>query len=143
MSLDALSETQKKTVAVDCDGVLASWAGGWQGINHFGDPIPDAVEFTHFLGQKYRVLIHTCRLSREKRETQEEWQSAYDALYRWLKAHGFHFDEIWTGTCKPVACAYVDDRAVACNPEQHHEWSSHRCFKEALTAIEALAGERS
>lgn len=33
---------QKKTVAVDLDGVLADYSTGWQGIEHIGDPIPGA-----------------------------------------------------------------------------------------------------
>jgi hypothetical protein len=49
-----------KTVCVDLDGVLAAYSG-WKGIEHIGDPLPGAVEFTHAVAEFARVLVYTSR----------------------------------------------------------------------------------
>jgi len=50
----------KKSVCVDLDGVLAQY-DGWKGVEHIGDPIPGAVQFTKKLQEVARVVIFTTR----------------------------------------------------------------------------------
>lgn len=102
----------KLTVCIDLDGVLAEY-NGWKGVDNIGDPIPGAVDFVNDLAEKYRIIIHTTRVNREinNKYTQEELDLF---VQEWLTKHGF----IWNGICpKPIAVAYVDDRAVVCNPQ--------------------------
>ncbi|MDD4482689.1 MAG: hypothetical protein PHP18_05675 [Bacilli bacterium] len=89
----------KKSVCVDLDGVLARY-DGWQGIEIIGDPIPNAKEFMEVLYEKYYVIIHTTRA-----ETKEGCQ----IVHRWLHKHKIHHDKI---VGKPIAIAYIDDRAL-------------------------------
>ena len=96
-----------KTVCVDLDGVLAQY-DGWKGHEHIGEPISGAVRFTRALGDFCHVTIHTSRSELHFVET-------------WLKKHAFHFSSIWQAPGKPMAVAYVDDRAVLCRPEKDIE----------------------
>jgi len=106
----------KPDIAVDFDGVIAVH-DAWQGVHHFGDPIPFAKEFLTKLQEKYRIVIFTCRcnpLLNEKLATSE-----LSALVEnWLKAHDMPFDEVYTGLGKPIAQAYIDDKAICCMPQR-------------------------
>jgi len=105
----------RKTVAVDLDGVLADFSRGFVDINTIGDPIPGAVEFTRRLSQFADVLIWTTRCN------PEIGRGMGTSLLRnivrdWLDRHGFAYADIWTGPVKPIAAAFIDDRAVSCRP---------------------------
>jgi hypothetical protein len=52
----------------------------------------------------------------------------------WLDKHGFAYDRIWTEQGKPIASAYVDDRGVACRPEE----DGVKAFKLAHESINKL-----
>lgn len=117
--------TVKKSVCVDLDGVLAS-CDGWKGIEHIGDPIEGAVEFTQCLSQTARVVVFTTRCKAYPEGVPgpagmpEPDRSDPEALAlivkRWLDRHGFSYDEVYIGQGKPFAAAYIDDRAVECRP---------------------------
>jgi len=121
----------KKTVAVDVDGVLAQY-DGWKGIEHFGDPIPGAREFLETLLQKYDVLIHTTRCSEEINKPETSVLLAR-RVRRWLDQHNLPHDGIWVGTGKPIAVAYIDDRALRCAPQRNPD-----AFRDVLTALEEM-----
>lgn len=107
----------KKNVCVDLDGTLAQY-DGWQGIEHFGEPFDGAVEFVERLSQKYRIVIFTTRCNPQINKRQIEELKAL--VKGWLDKHGFVYDEIYTGVGKPIAVAYIDDRASWCAPK-HYE----------------------
>jgi len=108
----------KKSVCVDLDGVLAQY-DGWKGVEHIGDPIPGAAEFTKRLREIARVVIFTCRTNADPKISgrNESVQMLTQRVRLWLDAHGFAYDEIYVGQGKPLAAAYVDDRAVECRPQ--------------------------
>ena len=106
--------TERATICVDLDGVLASWDHGTFGT--IGPPIPGAAEFSHRLGEMGQVVIYTCRCTEELYRPLRAHLLA-NAVRDWLTEHGFHFDHIWIGQGKPVADVYIDDRAVSCRPE--------------------------
>lgn len=122
----------KKTIAIDLDGVLAEYHG-WHGVTHIGDPIPGALEFVENLHKDYYICIHTTRGSVD---VQAGWnvKTLYGILANWLNGHGFAWDNIHIGSGKPIASAYVDDRAVVCRPQQDGPTS----FEKATSAIENL-----
>lgn len=107
------------SVAVDLDGVLAKY-DCWRGVNHIGDPLPGAIEFVKALSEKARVIVHTARVNRQNAAEGDKRLLAAvvrgDEVRAWLLYHGFVFDDVWVGEGKPIAAAYVDDRAVACVP---------------------------
>ncbi len=110
----------KKSVCVDLDGVLAQY-DGWKGVEHIGDPIPGAVQFTKKLQEVARVVIFTTRTNADPaiQERNESVEMLTQRVRLWLDAHGFAYDEIYTGQGKPLAAAYVDDRAVECRPQRN------------------------
>lgn len=106
----------KPTVAIDLDGVLAQY-DGWNGVDHFGDPIPGAVDFTLRLTPRFNIIIHTCRCSYGM-NGREASSMLVGRVRNWLDRHGFAYDHIWSEPGKPIANFYVDDRAVTCRPQE-------------------------
>jgi hypothetical protein len=126
---------EKKSVAVDLDGVIAQY-DGWKGVENIGDPMPGAREFLAKLREKFKVIIHTTRVSTEvNKGTPREMLIGYVA--GWLAGHDLPFDEIWFGEGKPIAVAYIDDRAVSCRPQDYTD--PIIAFQNALTKVEHLA----
>ncbi len=131
----------KPTVAVDLDGVLAKY-DGWKGVDHIGDPIYGAVEFTKRLSKWAHVTIFTTRLNCEVNKVPPH--SIDDLYYKvldWLKKHAFSFDEIYLGQGKPLAVAYIDDRAVPCTPQR--EIITTDAFRGAEERAKELAKRES
>ena len=99
-----------KTVAIDFDGTIAHY-DGWKGIGHIGTPIDGVREL--LLGLKaagYRIVIHTCRATPDVNG--DLVGEAVGYIQEWMGHHQIPYDEIWQGVGKPVACAYIDDRAI-------------------------------
>jgi len=52
----------------------------------------------------------------------------------WLNRHNIIFNAIHTGTGKPPANAYIDDKGVSCRPE----YDGQKAFSQALDLVESL-----
>ncbi len=129
----AKGDYRPKSVAIDLDGTLAKY-DGWKGIEVVGDPVKKAVAFTQELKKRgHYIIIHTARLCKLNAKNGK----AHKVVRQWLIKHGFAFDEIWTGAGKPIACAYIDDRAVPCTPAE----TGTAAFGIALLRIEQLTRE--
>jgi hypothetical protein len=104
---------RKKSVAVDLDATLITY-DRWVGQDHFGSPRPGAAEFMASLREKYHVVVHTTRTSTgpEVGRAGDCTEELRDLVATWLDAHGIVYDEVWCRPGKPIAVAYVDDRAV-------------------------------
>ena len=96
-----------KTIAVDFDGVIASYSG-WKGVGVFGDPIAgvkDALCKLKSLG--YAIVIFTTR-------------GEIGDIQQYLDGHKIPYDHIncnpqnsvHMNPGKPIADVYVDDRAI-------------------------------
>jgi hypothetical protein len=120
----------KKIVAVDVDGVLAQY-DGWKGIDHIGDPILGAVEFTRDLSAYVDVLIFTSRCCEELNKP-EKAHLLRDRLVKWLDQHGFTYADVYVGQGKPPASAYIDDRAVVCRPQENGRLAFDLAFRDAI-----------
>ena len=89
-----------KAICVDVDGTLAEYNGNYT-FNQFGLVIENIrSRLCDFKKQGYRIFIQTTR----------SW-AEYEALRNWLKNNDVPCDEIIMGS-KPIAFAYLDDRAV-------------------------------
>lgn len=121
----------KAKVCVDLDGVLAEPIGGK--LTEIGKPISGALEFMHTLAGQAEITILTSRLATKGKTLRER----EDAVRAWLEDNSIPFDKLHTGTGKPVAHAYVDDRAVSCRPLL----DGTPAFTLALKNIDALTGE--
>ncbi len=129
----------RKTVCIDLDGVLADYRDGFQGISRIGDPIPGAKEFVDEIAKFADVLIFTCRCSPEVAGARVSIASC--AVETWLNDHNIYFDDIYIGAGKPVAAAYVDDRAVSCDPQAFFsDKTTSSAFDMAVLRCQVLAG---
>jgi len=126
-----------KTVCVDLDGVLAEY-GGWKGVQHIGDPIPGAREFMAALYDiPIKLCVWTTRtnpvVNKDSKLSDRELSFFVDD---WLTKHDIIFDYVAYGAGKPLACAYVDDRAVVCRPTKDVE---NQDYDTALAMCRGLA----
>lgn len=98
----------KKTVCIDFDGVLHSYASGWQGIDTIPDPpVPGAMEWLCGLVScgRYDVCVYSARSSS---------MLGISAMQNWLEQHMdnvFVVARVRFPTQKPPAHLYIDDRA--------------------------------
>ena len=104
-------------VAVDLDGTLRSWENG--------DPINGASRAIRILSQSSDLILHTCRT---------QMPGGMEEIGRFLALPAFQKVEfqLWTGSGKPVAAAYVDDRAVSLRSAE--DWP--RATREVMWLLE-------
>ena len=122
-----MAKYSKPTVAVDLDGVLSQYSG-WKGINHIDAPVDGAVDFTKKLSRFARIVIWTVRTNGAVQNEGNSQVELLEIVKRWLDKHEFKYDDIYSGPGKPIASAYIDDRAVNCQPAK---WGS-KAFCVAL-----------
>jgi hypothetical protein len=108
--------SERKTIAVDMDGVIA-YHGNWQGVEHFGDPLPGAKEFLTELKKHFYITIFTCRCNPELNNKMSVSQLK-KLVVDYLKKNDLPFDDVYTEIGKPIAAAYIDDKAVNCMPQK-------------------------
>ena len=97
----------KLTICIDFDGVLHSYASGWQGIDVIPDPpVDNAIEaLTTYTGY-FDVCIYSSRSKDPK---------GIDAMVKWLLDNGLephYLSHIRFPTQKPAAFITLDDRAI-------------------------------
>lgn len=102
----------KPRVCVDFDNVIA-YHDISMGPYLFGKVIPGAREFLQKLSEKYHVVIYSARINVDS--------SIAEDLEEFMKTNGLYFDEIYCGYGKSEAVAYIDDRAIECNPAENPE----------------------
>lgn len=87
------------TIAVDIDGVLAEYDSTVEyDPAVIGAPMTGAAEFlTRLRDAGHTVIIHTCR--------------AAEIAIAWLDEHALAYSSVWDQPGKPLANAYLDDRA--------------------------------
>lgn len=108
-----------KTVCVDLDGVLAQY-DGWKGVDHIGEPIPGAKSFVESLCMiPAKVCIWTTRANSEANEESVDYLRSRIEL--WLDHAAIPYDSIHVGPGKPLAAAFIDDRAIVCRPQKDIE----------------------
>src|SRR5258706_657954 len=125
--------TQKPRVCLDLDGVLAKY-DKWRGVDHIGDPIPGALEFTKQLAKIAEIVIFTSRCAQDVLEGSRITPGQLRVrVIEWLEKHKFPYDDVYTGQGKPRAAAFIDDRAIMCSPQNDKD-----AFEKALAAARVL-----
>ena len=93
-----------ETIAVDFDGVLNSYTTQ-VGLDKQwllpDPPVKGALEWVNEMLEHFNIVISTCRAS---------FPGGKTAVEMWLKKHGF--PELPVTGEKPIASAYIDDRAI-------------------------------
>ena len=96
----------RRTLAVDFDGVLHSYASGWQGPTTIPDPpVAGAIEWLTAAAERFDLAICSVRSAHP---------GAIDAMRAWLRAHGLPervLERLRFPIAKPAAELYIDDRA--------------------------------
>lgn len=126
-----------KTWIIDLDATLAQYERGDVqkfGIDHIGDPIPDAVDFVNELSKTGKITIFTVRASLEQNDGSiEKRDQAVASIAKWLNKHNFNWNEIYIGEGKPDGTAFIDDRAVQCRPQENP-----KAYQEVLDYINSV-----
>lgn len=104
------ARTSRPKVCVDLDGVLAQPITG--PLTVVGPPVDGALEFMRTLAKEAEIIILTARLATSGKTL----TARYEAIVAWLDDNGIPYDAVHKGAGKPVASAYIDDRAVPCRP---------------------------
>ena len=132
-----MAEKRKPTVCVDLDGVLAQYSG-WKGLREIGEPIEGAVQFMKDLNQFANTLVYTTRTNPDV-QIDEMPEDLKSNVRDWLDKNDFVYYDVYTGPGKPLANAYIDDRAVRCQPQG--EWAL-AAFKIAMEAAYELCHKK-
>lgn len=99
-----MKRLERKTIAVDFDGVLHQWSGEWKGYHVIeGAPIPGAIEWLTDTVECFDVVIFTTRGA--------TWRGRC-AVRAWLRRYGFKAPGIKVTATKVPAIVYLDDRAM-------------------------------
>jgi hypothetical protein len=122
-----------KKFVIDLDGTLAKWESGDHDISKIGDPLPGAVQFVNKLAADGSIItIFTRRMHFEDNQlNRAEQDEMYRLIANWLDKHGFMWDNIYNGQGKPNGTAFIDDRGVACRPQDNPN-----AYVDALTYID-------
>ena len=131
-------DKQKLPVCVDLDGTLAIETR-WRGIGPIGHPFPGARHFLEELRENARVVIYTVRCNPSVQSGYSP--DAKQLVEKWLDEHELPYDEVYCGAGKPVAAAYIDDRAIACDPASN-EFAYHRALLEFRDLLREREGRR-
>jgi hypothetical protein len=126
-------EPTRRRVCVDLDGVLAKY-DKWRGIDHFGEPIPGALEFMKKLEKFAEITIFTSRCAQDVLEGSRITPGQLRVkVIEWLEKNEFPYTDVYIGQGKPRAAAFIDDRGVHCNPQKDKD-----AFDVALKLTRAL-----
>jgi len=116
-----LLNTEQKIIAVDFDGVINSYKGGWKGPTVTDDPVLSAIESINTLSdQGYKIIIYS---------TRAQTGEGLDTIREYLLKHSGNpamVEGIEITDKKPIAHVYIDDRAITFNGD----------WKETLKQIE-------
>lgn len=121
-----------KTVAIDLDGTLARY-DGWKGIEHIGEPLLGARKLCQAIRDAgYRICVFTTRFNTEGTR---DITRAKQVVVDWLTLHQIPYDDLWDQVGKPMAVAYIDDRALKVTP---NPWYTDTVRRAILTEIGVL-----
>ena len=96
-----IGKKPRPRLAVDFDGVIHRYSRGFQDGSIYDEPMPGAKAALARLKKKWWVYIYTTRASNK---------AGRFAVEAWLQKHDLAFDEVVSH--KPIAFAYIDDRAI-------------------------------
>jgi len=93
---------REKTVVLDFDGVVHSYASGWKGYDVIPDPPTNgAKEAIEEMRKNYQVVIVSSRCG---------YPMGLEAIWRWLDRYGIAVDGV--SAFKPACVVVVDDRGL-------------------------------
>jgi hypothetical protein len=101
----------KKCIAVDFDGVIHKYSEKWKDGTIYDGPISGVKEALEKLSKNYKILIFSTRNFDRIGEDGKDQKNQIKEMEQWLNKYNIPYDEIYTGTGKPIAKLYIDDNA--------------------------------
>lgn len=125
--LELVAHQEKKTIAIDFDGVLHDDYLGFYDGTIYGrkfDGVDEGLKFIFEMG--YTIVIFTAKAKPDRPLIGNK--SGVELVWDWLKKH--NLDKFVTAVTaeKPRALLYIDDKAV-----RHTDWVSTLNFVRALS----------
>lgn len=108
----------KPILCVDFDGVIHSYASGWQGADVVSDPpTPGAIEWLYAACLHFRVCIYSSRTSqpggvRAMQDALARWESEWRAKADAIPRTSLALLQLEFPEQKPAAFLTIDDRAI-------------------------------
>ena len=104
---------KKKTVVVDFDGVLHWYREGWGDGTIYDEPVPGAAEAMKRIQEMgYCVVVCSSRATERTVNGKFQYSQAKEII-AWLDKHKIPYNSLADEKeGKPMAVAYIDDRAV-------------------------------
>jgi len=129
----------KRIICVDLDGVLAQY-DEWKGLEHIGEPIDGARDFLIALcANTFEILIYTTRTNPAVNTEESKYDLAL-RIHNWLAENKMPYHGVYVGPGKPIALAYIDDRAVSCVPRKEGTKDDNReIYRQAYKQVISLA----
>jgi len=104
----------KNTIAIDFDGVIHKNSLGFHNGTIYDVPVDGTKEALEFLSKKFsKIIIFTCK-SRPKRPL-INGMNGTELVWQWLKKNKLDQYIFEVTVEKPVAAAYIDDKAIRFN----------------------------
>ena len=113
---------KQKILAVDFDGPIHPYTKGWNN-GLLEEPVHSSTieKLKYFKEQGYKIVIHTARICSELSTTKLTIQTnRLKDVEDYLKENNVPYDDI---APKIIADAYIDDRAVICDPNDGYSWN--------------------
>lgn len=100
-------ETQRKTIAIDFDGVIHNAYKGWGDGTCYGDPLPGSIEAIQKLAEKYDIVIFTAKAKPDRPLV--NGKTGVLLVEEWFEKYGILKYISSVTSEKPRAELYVDD----------------------------------
>ena len=100
-------ETQRKTIAIDFDGVIHNAYKGWGDGTCYGDPLPGSIEAVQKLAEKYDIVIFTAKAKPDRPLV--NGKTGVLLVEEWFEKYGILKYISSVTSEKPRAELYVDD----------------------------------
>jgi len=104
-----IDNDDKKTLAIDFDGVIHKNSKGFHDGTVYDEPIEGVEKGLKQLYESYKLVIYTCKANPNRPLVNKK--TGVDLIWDWLKKH--NLDKYIDDICyiKPNAKYYIDDKA--------------------------------
>lgn len=111
------------TLCIDFDGVIHNHNLGFHDGTIYGEPIEGSLEALKELSLKYKIIIFTCKAHPDR--PMIEGKTGVELVWGWLREHNVaqYIKEVTA--IKPIASAYIDDKAI-----RFENWN--QCLKDII-----------
>jgi len=119
--IDIIDKKLKNTLCIDFDGVIHDHNLGFHDGTIYGNPIKGSLEALKKLSNSYEIIIFTCK-ARQNRPLINN-KTGSELIWEWLKKYNVSQFISEVTSVKPIAYAYIDDKAI-----KFENWK--QCIKE-------------